>query len=164
MRRARPLPAARLWRLATLGLAAGSLVGVPSAFQLLFAEPSPSLRPGPGASLVRAPDGLFHAQLRVGGRALDCLVDTGATHFTLPNRAARSLDEAGPRAAGLVVGASGAVRADRVMLNGIAFAGRRFDDVPAVLVHHAGTPCLIGQDLLSRFDTVEQRGGRMSLR
>lgn len=163
MRRGGPPLAARLWRLASLGLAAGGLVGVPSAFQLLFAEPSPSVRVGPGTILDRAPDGLFHAQLRIGDRALDCLVDTGATHFTLSNRAAPLLDHAGARASGRIVGAAGAVRADRVLLGDIRFAGRRFDAVPAVLVHHAGTPCLIGQDLLSRFDRVEQRGGQMAL-
>jgi clan AA aspartic protease (TIGR02281 family) len=157
--------AAQLRRLAGSGLALGALVGVPTAFQMLFADPAPATASAtPTMAIARGSDGLYHAQIAVAGKSLECLVDTGATNLTIPARAVPDVETVGARTPGQITTAAGVVRADRVTLNKVAFAGRHFDDVPAVLVKGQTSPCLIGQDLLARLDAVEIHSNRLHLR
>lgn len=114
--------------------------------------------------LERSADGHFYADVEINGSAIRALVDTGATAIAL------SRDDA--RRAGLAVsigmtdvigrGASGDVHGEYVKLDRVTLGHRTAEEMDAVVLD-AGDVTLLGQDFLSKFDTVRIEGDRMLL-
>jgi aspartyl protease family protein len=96
----------------------------------------------------RGPDGHYHWPATVNGRAVDFLIDTGATRSALPRALADELDlpaEASVRsntAGGVVEGQ--VVRADVVLEGGV-----RADRLRLVALPQLGAP-LLGMDVLGK--------------
>lgn len=174
-----------LIRLATIGFVIGSFVGVPTAFGLMAAKapsgPTPAVSgsqiddtpivdsqdgtSGSTGAIGRAGDGMFYADVTINDTRLRCLIDTGASGIVIAGREAGRLGLSSTlHYNGRIVTAGGDRQAARSRLSRVSIAGRRFSDVPAIVVRGSGTPCLLGQDMLARLDSMEVHGDRLTLR
>jgi aspartyl protease family protein len=149
-----------MWFLArhTPLLALLALAPVPTAWS---AQETP-LRTG--ITVERSQDGLFYVDARVNGRPVRFLVDTGASHVTLSARdAARvGLDPAATRYAAMET-ANGRTSVRWTRLGRVELAGRRVEDLPAAVMDNGLDVSLLGQDMLSRLDSVTITGDRLNL-
>ena len=115
--------------------------------------------------LERSYDGHFYADVEINGASVHALIDTGATGIAL------SRDDA--RKAGLAVsigmpgvvgeGADGDVRGEYVTLDRVTLGHKSVEKMSAVVLN-AGEQTLLGQTFLSKFESVEMKGDRMTLR
>jgi aspartyl protease family protein len=113
---------------------------------------------GVRVSLQRAPDGHYHWPGRVGGEAVDFLVDTGASRSAIPGELA---DRLSLPAVGRVTTqtAGGPVQA-RVVLADIELQGGvKARRLPVIALPDLRHP-LLGMDLLGRIP-FQQDGGRL---
>jgi aspartyl protease family protein len=128
---------------------------------------SSSEEPMPSDAIVldREYNGHFYADVQVNGAPIRVLVDTGASGIAL------SRDDA--RRAGLAVsagmfevvgeGANGDVHGEFVKLDRVSLGSKTVEGIAAVVLDE-GDHSLLGQNFLSKFDTVEIRGDKMYLR
>ena len=106
--------------------------------------------------LRRGADGHFHWPGRVNGRAVDFLVDTGATRTALPGGLARELGlvnegaQQSSTAAGLARGY--AARADVALDGGVSV-----QRLPVTVLPALGAP-LLGMDVLSKLRFTQDGG------
>lgn len=116
-------------------------------------------------TLVRASDGLFYVDAQVNGTSVRFLVDTGASTTVLTR------DDA-ERAGVLPVAerfdqtaetAGGRTRMARIQLAQLDVAGSMSRNVPAAVASAGLNVSLLGQDWLSRLDSVLISGNRMIL-
>lgn len=111
---------------------------------------------GGAITLQRAADGHFHWPGRVNGRAVEFLVDTGATRTALPGRLAQQLGLEPERevrsstAGGLVRGYE--ARLDLVLEGGVAVQRLRVTVLPDLAAP------LLGMDVLGRLRFTQQDG------
>lgn len=104
---------------------------------------------GDFVELRRGPDGHYHWPGSINGRAVDFLVDTGATGTAIPARLARELDlptlgvVQSQTAGGLATGSQ--VLADLVLHGGVRVERMRLVALPAL-----GDKPLLGMDVLGR--------------
>ena len=125
-----------------------------------------STRPADGAvELERSSDGHFYADVEVNGTRIHALVDTGATGIALSREDARSVGVATSIGMNEVVGegADGAVHGEIVTLDRIQLGEKRAEKMPAIVLNSGGQS-LLGQEFLSKFDTVQIQGDKMVLR
>lgn len=105
-------------------------------------------------TLRRAPDGHFHWPGTVNGRAVDFLVDTGATRTALPAALAQGLPAEGTvrsaTAGGVVQGHI--VRVDLVLDGGVTVR-----QMPVTVLPELGAP-LLGMDVLGRLRFTQAEG------
>lgn len=154
----------RTWKVITVWLLVGLAVFL--AFQWWERQQRAARFEASGdiVEIRRGDDGHYHWPGSVNGRAVDFLVDTGATGIALSRELARSLDLAvegkvrSSTAAGTVVG--DVVRVDVVLKGGV-----RAERLRAVALPELGEQPLLGMDVLGRL-RWEQRGGvlRIDLR
>ena len=121
--------------------------------------------PSDAIVLDREYNGHFYADVQINGSPIRVLVDTGATGIAL------SRDDA--RRAGLAVsagmfevvgeGANGDVHGEFVKLDRVSLGPKTVEGITAVVLDE-GDHSLLGQNFLSKFDTVEIRGDKMYLR
>ena len=121
--------------------------------------------PSDAIVLDRESNGHFFADVQINGAPVRVLVDTGATGIAL------SRDDA--RRAGLAVsagmfevvgeGANGDVHGEFVRLDRVSLGSKTVEGIAAVVLDE-GNHSLLGQNFLSKFDTVEIRGDKMYLR
>ena len=105
----------------------------------------------------RGPDGHYHWPARLNGRAVDFLVDTGATHSAISAELARelaleSIGSVQSSTAGGVVHGSVA-RADLALDGGV-----RVERLPLVVLPALGDKPLLGMDVLGRLRWQQQGG------
>ena len=111
---------------------------------------------GSQVQIRRAADGHYHWPATVNGRAVDFLVDTGATRSALPAALAQALDlpvegrVQSSTAGGVVEGQ--VVRADLVLQGGV-----RVDRLRIVALPHLQAP-LLGMDVLGRLQWRQADG------
>jgi len=111
---------------------------------------------GDSVQIRRAADGHYHWPATVNGRAVDFLVDTGATRSALPASLARELDlpvegrVQSQTAGGAVEGR--VVRADLELRGGVRIQRLRIVALPAL-----GTP-LLGMDVLGKLHWSQSDG------
>ena len=139
----------------------------------LDADSGANDRPAGGSSfssdgsveIQRSPDGHFYADVQINGAPIHALVDTGATGVALSREDARSAGVATSIGMPEVVGkgADGDVRGEYVTLDRVSVGQKTVEDVPAVVLN-SGQLTLLGQSVLSKFDTVEIHGDTMVLR
>lgn len=113
---------------------------------------------GANVEIQRSPDGHYHWPGRINGRAVEFLVDTGATSTAIPEALAREL---GLQAQGSVQSstAGGVVRGSVVVANVDLQGGVAADRLRIVALPGLAAP-LLGMDVLGRL-RWEQRDGRL---
>jgi aspartyl protease family protein len=121
---------------------------------------------GTPTQVVKGPDGHYWAQAKIEGRAVQVLVDTGATVVALTRADARRLgvDPAPEAFTGKVQTATGVVRAAPVELKTISVAGVRVDNVEALVVEEGLTYSLLGMSYLGRLSAFEATPNGLTLR
>ncbi|MBA4807757.1 TIGR02281 family clan AA aspartic protease [Brevundimonas sp.] len=121
---------------------------------------------GVATQVVKGPDGHYWAQAKIDGRAVQVLVDTGASVVALTRADARRLgvDPAPEAFTGKVQTASGVVRAAPVELKTISVAGVRVDKVEALVVEEGLAYSLLGMSYLGRLSAFEATPTGLTLR
>ncbi|WAC60741.1 retropepsin-like aspartic protease family protein [Brevundimonas sp. SL130] len=121
---------------------------------------------GTATQVVKGPDGHYWAQAKIDGRAVQVLVDTGASVVALTRADARRLgvDPAPEAFTGKVQTASGVVRAAPVELKTISVAGVRVDNVEALVVEEGLAYSLLGMSYLGRLSAFEATPTGLTLR
>lgn len=105
---------------------------------------------------VRAPDGMFYLSGSANGKPMRFLIDTGSS-MTIMSRsdAARlGLDTRKSEGSHSARTLAGEVRIARVRVDELRIAGKRFAAVTVGVASNDLGVSLIGQDMLSRFDSV----------
>ncbi|WP_395945769.1 TIGR02281 family clan AA aspartic protease [Brevundimonas sp.] len=127
---------------------------------------APARASGSAAQVVKGPDGHYWAQAKIDGRAVQVLVDTGASVVALTRADARRLgvDPAPEDFTGKVQTASGVVRAAPVELKTISVAGARVDKVEALVVEEGLAYSLLGMSFLGRLSAFEATPAGLTLR
>jgi len=149
------------FKIATVWLLVGLLVFLAIQWWLREREQMRFQAVGGVIELRRGPDGHYHWPGRINGRAVDFLVDTGATSTAIPSGLARELglDPIGrirsSTAGGPVVGE--VVRADVALEGGVRAERLRVVALPGL----ADRP-LLGMDVLGRLHW-QQRDGVMRI-
>jgi len=121
---------------------------------------------GTATQVVKGPDGHYWAQAKIDGRAVQVLVDTGASVVALTRADARRLgvDPAPEAFTGKVQTASGVVGAAPVELKSISVAGVRVDNVEALVVEEGLAYSLLGMSYLGRLSAFEATPTGLTLR
>ena len=127
-------------------------------------EPRTSTQEGT-VELERSSDGHFYADVRINGASVRMLVDTGASGIALSREAARTAGVATSIGMNDVVGkgASGDVHGEWVKLDDVTLGHKSVEGLEAVVLN-GGEMSLLGQEFLSKFESVEIRDDRMVLR
>ena len=115
--------------------------------------------------IQRSSDGHFYADVQINGAPVHALVDTGATGVALSRDDARSAGVATSIGMNDVVGegADGDVRGEYVKLDRVTVGQKTVENVDAVVLN-SGQLSLLGQSVLSKFDSVEIHGDTMVLK
>lgn len=121
---------------------------------------------GASAQVVRGADGHYWTQARIDGRAVDVLVDTGATVVALTRQDARRLgvDPAPEDFTSKVQTASGPARAAPVRLASVSVGGTRVEAVEALVVEEGLAYSLLGMSFLGRLSGFEATPHGLTLR
>jgi aspartyl protease family protein len=145
------------FKIATLWLLVGVLVFLAIQWWLREREQMRFQAAGGVIELRRGPDGHYHWPGRINGRAVDFLVDTGATSTAIPSFLARELglDPIGrvrsSTAGGPVV--AEVVRADVALEGGVRAERLRVVALPGLADHP-----LLGMDVLGRLHWQQREG------
>jgi aspartyl protease family protein len=161
-----------------------SLIGAGSVATALFAVGGHTLtekaspRPVPAAALTsptrvasaplmstRSSDGLFYLVARINGTDVRFVVDTGATTTVFSKRDAQrvGLVRDKSRGSSLVETAAGPMATDWTRVDGIELGGRHLGSFDAILPAGHVRTSLLGQDIISRLDSLAISGDRMVL-
>ena len=147
----------RNFKLVTVWLLLGAAVFVGVQWWLHRAQQS-RFQAGPEAiEIRRGPDGQYHWPGRINGRAVDFLVDTGATGTAVSTQLARELQLEGlgtvqsSTAGGVVTGQ--VVRADVALQGGVSVQRLRVVALPGL----SDNP-LLGMDVLGRLRWSQREG------
>jgi aspartyl protease family protein len=153
----------RTLKFATVWLLLGALVFVGFQWREHEAQKASFSAAGDVIEIRRSSDGHYHWPGTLNGRAVDFLVDTGATGVAIPAELARELGLQGEgsvrssTAGGSVIGQ--VVRADLVLDGGV-----RAERLRMVALPHLESP-LLGMDVLGRLPWQQQGGAlRIDLR
>ena len=116
-------------------------------------------------TLKREDDGHFYADVRIDGRPVPMLVDTGASFIALtPDDAeAARVDYRESEAVVVGNGASGPVRGVPVTLREVKLGDHRARDVQAAVILDGLPVSLLGQSFLRQVEAVRIEGDRMVL-
>lgn len=116
-------------------------------------------------SLEREADGHFYADVEINGQSVHFVVDTGASGIALTQDDARRAGITFAANEFTVVGrgASGDVRGATVSIDRARLGHKQVEGLGGIVMEGGGQS-LLGQNFLSRFETVEIRGDTMTLR
>ena len=107
-------------------------------------------------TLRQAPDGHFHWPARVNGRAVEFLVDTGATRTALPGGLAQGLGLARGRPVQSST-AGGVARGYEAQVDLVLEGGLRAERLRVTVLPELSAP-LLGMDVLGRLDFTQSEG------
>lgn len=143
-------------KVATVWLVAGAAVFVAVQWWQRQAEQARFSLSGETVEIRRGDDGHYHWPGTLNGRAVDFLVDTGATGTAMSASLARELDL---QKIGTVrsITAGGMVTGQVVRANLALQGGVRVDKLPVVALPDLGTSPLLGMDVLGKLHW-QQRG------
>jgi aspartyl protease family protein len=116
----------------------------------------------PARTIERAKDGFFYVDAAVNGTKVRFLVDTGASAVVLSGADARRVGVSTQRKAARIDTVGGRMAVGTATLDRLDIADRKLVQVDALLApgfRHS----LIGQRVLSQFETVTIRGDTMQL-
>jgi len=131
-----------------------------------FGDDAISTRPADGSvELERDSDGHFYADVEINGSKIHALVDTGASVIALSREDARSAGVATSIGMNEVVGqgADGVVHGEVVTLDRIQLGDKQAEKMSAIILN-SGEQSLLGQEFLSKFESVQIKGDKMVLR
>jgi len=115
-----------------------------------------------GASLSRAPDGLFYATALINGQPVRFLIDTGANVVTLTEKDAKRLNLLPDNpAGGHADTANGRAVFGWTHIDSVDVAGKHVEDVRAAVLSKDAGVSLLGQNVLSRLGTVRMEGDKL---
>jgi len=111
------------------------------------------------------PNGHFYADVEINGAPVHMLVDTGASGIALSRDDARSAGVATSIGMNDVVGqgADGSVHGEYVTLDRVRLGETEAHGLEAIVLN-SGEQSLLGQEFLSKFDSVEIHGDTMVLK
>ena len=121
---------------------------------------------GTPAQVLKAADGHYWADARIDGTVVRVMVDTGASVVVLTPADALRLGlrlKAGDFSA-TVITASGQVRAAPVVLQAVAVAGARVEQVEALVVERGLPHSLLGMSYLGRLSSFSATPAGLTLR
>lgn len=120
---------------------------------------------GSQVELQRDSNGHFYADVEINGAPIHMLIDTGATGIALSREDARSAGVATSIGMNDVVGqgADGSVHGEFVRLDRVRLGGTEANGLDAIVLNN-GEQSLLGQEFLSKFDSVEIHGDTMVLK
>lgn len=120
---------------------------------------------GSAVELQRESNGHFYADVEINGSPIHMLIDTGATGIALSREDARSAGVATSIGMNDVVGegADGSVHGEFVKLDRVRLGGTEATGLEAIVLNN-GEQSLLGQEFLSKFDSVEIHGDTMVLK
>jgi aspartyl protease family protein len=121
--------------------------------------------PDGSVQLERDSDGHFYADVEINGSRIHALVDTGASGIAMSREDAHAAGVATSIGMNDVVGegADGAVHGEVVTLDRIQLGEKKAEKMPAIVLNSGGQS-LLGQEFLSKFDSVQIQGDKMVLR
>ena len=124
-----------------------------------------ALPPGEATELRRADDGHFYAGVKVGGKPLTMLVDTGASVVALTGADARAagLHWNPAELAVVAQGASGPIRGVARTLDRVTLGNHEARGVRAVIIPEGLPISLLGQSFLATVEPVRIEKDRMVL-
>jgi aspartyl protease family protein len=116
--------------------------------------------------LKRAPNGHFYADVKINGKTLKMMVDTGASTIALSRDDAEDLGiPLSPSDfTGTAMTAAGKVGVKPITLERVAIGHMETDDVEAAVVEQGLDQSLLGQSWLSRVGQVTIEDDKMTLR
>lgn len=119
-----------------------------------------------GNTLWREDDGLFYITARINGEVIRLIVDTGASFTVLSPEDARrvGVDPGAISFSERADTASGATPMARVVLANLEIGQNVASGVPAMVASGPLRTSLLGQNVLSRLESVTIEGDRMTLR
>ncbi|MFC4254311.1 TIGR02281 family clan AA aspartic protease [Altererythrobacter xixiisoli] len=138
----------------------------PASQPVATSEPAVTARtdapqgPAGAVTLPRSENGHFYAPVTIDGRAVEMLVDTGASVIALTGADAAALgfdwneDEIVP----VGRGASGTVMGKAIVIDQVQMGDLAAERIDAVIVPAGLTTSLLGQSFLSRIGPVEMQG------
>lgn len=120
---------------------------------------------GSQTTLARDADGHFYAEVRIDGRPVEMLVDTGASFIALTREDADAAGVDWREDDAVVVGqgAGGPVRGVPVTLDEVDLGGHRARDVRAAVIVDGLQVSLLGQSFLGEIEAMRIEGDRMVL-
>jgi aspartyl protease family protein len=144
----------------------GSDAAMAATSDIATVQASSAHASGTAAQVVKGPDGHYWAQAKIDGRAVQVLVDTGASVVALTRADARRLgvNPSPEDFTGKVQTASGIVRAAPVELKSVSVAGARVDKVEALVVEEGLAYSLLGMSFLGRLSAFEATPAGLTLR
>lgn len=115
--------------------------------------------------LPRGPAGHYYATVRIGGKPVEFVVDTGATSVVLTQADAQrlGLDPKSLAYYGMADTANGTVRTAHVTLHDVQLGGLTVPSMNASVNEGTMDTSLLGMTFLRRFSKVEISGNRMIL-
>ncbi|MBC9033078.1 retroviral-like aspartic protease family protein [Sphingomonas sp. JC676] len=128
--------------------------------------PTPPARAGAPHLVKRAADGMFYLAGSANDAPIRFLIDTGSstTILTRSDAARLGLAERGNEGSRRARTLAGDVRITQARVKELRIAGKRFADVKIGVASDDLGVSLIGQDVLSRFDSITIERDRASLR
>ncbi len=147
----------RTFKLVTVWLLGGLLVFLGVQWQLRQREQPRFTQAAQHIDIRRGPDGHYHWPGSLNGRAVDFLVDTGATGSALSAALAREL---GLQVQGHVAShtAGGVIEAEQVRADLLLQGGVRAERLPMVALPGLGEQPLLGMDVLGRLRWSQRDG------
>jgi aspartyl protease family protein len=128
---------------------------------------SPPVQNGPGVTISRSDDGHFRSEVRINGRSVSMMLDSGASLVTLTeaDAAAAGIYPAASAFTGRARTAGGEVPFAQVSIDRIALGGIERRNVAAAVVRGNMLPqSLLGQSFLGQVAEVRIADGEMRLR
>ncbi len=142
--------------------AAAAAIVTPDAPARVNVDQPPSLHER--RDLWQADDGLFYTEALVNGTPIRFIVDTGASVVVLTESDAATAQLAADGSEGMrVATAGGTASMRRVKVREIKIAGSAVTGVDAAVVGGDLKVSLLGQNVLSRLNSVTITGGRLRL-
>jgi aspartyl protease family protein len=141
----------------TAGSLSGAAISIPSSAMMVSPVAAPSAAETTGKkTFSRAHDGMFYVTAHVNGTPVRFLVDTGANVVVLKDEDARRVGVMPGKENfdGRVDTANGQSQVAWVKLRNIRIAGRTVRDIDAAVPNGDLKVSLLGQNLLSRLDTM----------
>jgi len=143
-----------------------AMLAAPLSFAWGASESPASFEQPAGAEIMRAADGLFYVDMKVNGRPIRFLVDTGANVMVLTASDAARVG-ATPEArkfSNQIATAGGNARMAWTRLDHVELAGREVHGLQAAIVQQGLDVSLLGQNMLSKLGSVTIEGDRLRMR
>jgi clan AA aspartic protease (TIGR02281 family) len=145
----------------------------PSDQQILYAQsvtsPTAALSESDAIGLTRRPDGLFHLKITLDGYDTMAIFDTGASHSVISQdlleriskQSGKKIEDRSPN--GAIKTLTGQLNYRFVRIDNIKVEGLEFSDFKVAVVRGENVPTILGQDVISKFNSIKIESGQLTL-